>query len=149
MKKLLTAVTVTALLSGCSSIMEGSTQQLSINTLNSVDKNNTTCKIVNDKGNWFTDGIDTTTIKKSNKDITIRCENETQEGETVLVSETKVGYMLANAIIWDLCTISCLIDHSTGALYEYPSSVQIPMRDKTSFVKNEKPVEEQTETDAN
>ena len=60
----------------------------------------------------------------------ISCENEIQEGEIVVESTASVGFMIANFFIWDLCTISCLVDHFTGSLYEYPLSVRVPMANK-------------------
>lgn len=132
MKGKLIALSCAFTVSACSSIMEGSNQNLAINTLGNVDKAGTTCTFVNDKGQWYSEGRGSTSVKKSNEDMIITCENDRQEGQTFISSNTQVGYAVANFFLWDLCTISCIVDHTTGALYKYPTSVQIPMNNKAS-----------------
>lgn len=117
-------------LSGCASIIDGKNQTLTLNTRGNVDKTNTECELRNTKGTWVTDGKESLMIRRDSADLIVACENETQEGDVVLQSNASVGWMVANFFMWDFCTISCIVDHSTGSLYEYPMSVSIPMRDK-------------------
>ncbi len=45
---------------------------------------------------------------------------------------TQVGWAVANFFLWDLCTISCLIDFSSGSIYQYPSQIQVVMYPSTA-----------------
>lgn len=128
-KKMVAALGAT-LLSGCASIMDGSTQSISIQPMrNGVIAQNTTCTITNSKGSWVVPGGSSVVVKKSRADLNVSCaDNSTQHtGIATGSRSTQVGYAVANFFIWDLCTISCIIDFGTGAIYEYPSQVVVPM----------------------
>jgi hypothetical protein len=117
-------------LNGCASIIDGKNQTMTLNTRGNVDKSATECELRNTKGTWVTDGKESLMVRRDSADMIISCENESQEGEMVLESSASVGWMAANFFMWDLCTISCIVDHSTGSLYEYPMSISVPMRNK-------------------
>lgn len=127
---LVVACSVISLLTGCASIISGSTQSIAVMPLQGgqIDPT-TTCTATNRKGSWVTPGGGSVVVKKARDDLQIRCvDSESQQvGIHGAPRTTQVAFVVANFIIWDLCTISCLIDFNSGAIYEYPSQVQVVM----------------------
>ena len=133
MKFIAVSVLVAAVaITGCASIIDGKNQTMTLSTKNNNYKDSTECDLMNSNGVWTTDHKESIVVRRDYDDLIINCENEKQKGQLVVESSASVGFMIANFFIWDLCTISCIIDHSTGALYEYPITISVPMRDKES-----------------
>lgn len=124
------AILAVLAISGCATIVDGKNQTLTLSTKNNIDKSNTECDLKNSNGVWTTDDKESIMVRRDYDDLIANCENDMQEGELVVESSASGGFMVLNFFIWDLCTISCIVDHSTGALYEYPLSISVPMRDK-------------------
>jgi len=131
MKKMLAIALVAGSVSGCASMMSGSSQSVSVAPMNSgtIDAS-ATCTLTNKKGSWVTTGGGSVTVRKSSDDLNVTCkDNETAAmGMQSAPKSTQVGYAVANFIIWDFCTISCLIDFGSGSIYKYPSQIQVPMQ---------------------
>jgi len=117
---------------------------MTLATKGDIDKRDTECELRNTKGAWTTDYKESIVIRRDYNDLIINCENDEQEGELVIESDVSVGYMALNFIIWDFCTISCIVDHSTGALYEYPLNISVPMRNKVLAPKSNGPTKTET-----
>ncbi len=115
---------------GCATLIDGKTQTMTVSTRGDIDARNTECTIQNSNGAWVTDNKESLSIRRDSDDLIISCENEKQEGSVVIESSASSGFMAANFFLVDLCTVSCIFDHSTGALYEYQKHVSIPMRKK-------------------
>jgi len=130
MIKTISAAVFALALTGCATIIDSQNQTMTLATKGDLDKRNTECDLRNAKGVWTTDNKESIMVHRAYSDMIISCENEIQEGEIVVESTASVGFMIANFFIWDLCTISCLVDHFTGSLYEYPLSVRVPMANK-------------------
>ncbi len=133
MKKIMTLLMVAAAVlaaSGCASIIEGSTQTVSIAPMRngSIDAK-ATCTATNKKGSWVTSGGGSVTVKKSSDDLQVKCTSPETNAVALQTApkSTKVGWAVANFFLWDLCTVSCLIDFGSGSIYEYPSQVQLQM----------------------
>ena len=119
------------LMTGCASMIEGSTQSVALTPIkNGIINNKATCTASNKKGSWVTAGGGSVILKKASDDLQVRCvDNETNVvGMQTAPKSTKVGWAVANFFLWDFCTISCLIDFGTGSIYEYPSQVQVQMQ---------------------
>lgn len=117
-------------LQGCASIVDGSTQSVSIVPMRDGQVyNKATCTASNKKGSWVTSGGGSVTVKKAGEDLHVRCTDpETRETSfSSAPKSTNAGWAVANFFLWDLCTISCIIDFSSGSIYEYPSQIQVPM----------------------
>lgn len=115
---------------GCASIVSGTTQNVAVAPLKngSIDTS-TTCTVSNQKGSWITSGGGSVTVKKARDDLMVRCVDPTTNGVGMQSAprSTQIGWAVANFFIWDFCTISCLFDFGSGAIYEYPSQVQVLM----------------------
>jgi hypothetical protein len=89
------------------------------------------CELSNSKGKFFVNTPGTVPIRRSNDDMNVVCRKDGIEpGIAVVVSETK-GMMFGNILLGG--GIGALVDHNTGAAYEYPSLIQVMMGTTTKI----------------
>lgn len=120
-------VLVIQFLAGCASITGNTNQTVSVQTKEPTGGEviGANCELSNSKGKWFVVTPGTVGIHRSNDDIQVLCRKDGYEpGRNGVVSETK-GMMFGNIIFGG--GIGAIIDHSSGAAYEYPSLFQIFM----------------------
>jgi hypothetical protein len=116
-----------AFVTGCASITGTTNQNVSIQTLqsNGAEVSGANCELTNAKGKWFVTTPGSVGITRSNDDMQVMCKKEGHEpGRAVVVSATK-GSMFGNIIFGG--GIGAVIDHNTGAAYEYPGFFQVMM----------------------
>jgi len=120
-------VLVAVLVSGCASITGTTNQSVSIQTREQAGKEvvAASCELTNQKGKWFITSPGSVTVTRSNDDMQILCTKRGYEpGRASVVSATK-GSMFGNLLLGG--GVGALIDHNTGAAYEYPTLLQIVM----------------------
>ncbi len=109
-------------LSGCATIMGGSTSEVTIDT----EPSNATCYI---EGKNYNEKITTPeTIEVSGKSGTLRltCEEEGYKTETSSISTNMNGWFIVNGVWYftiigiPIAVIGAVVDTSTGAVSEYP-----------------------------
>ncbi|MEZ5776510.1 MAG: hypothetical protein R3D33_17920 [Hyphomicrobiaceae bacterium] len=119
----LACLAVVLTLPACASIVEGSTQSLSVAT---TPRSGAECRLVNDAGTWYvgrTPG--SVSVKRSASAIKVACSLDKQTGTAVAESRTKGlawGNVLAGGIIGGA------VDMSTGAAYDYPPEIVVPLK---------------------
>jgi len=117
---------------GCASITGTTSQNISI-TSKDKDKqiSGVACELSNSKGKWFISTPGSLQIGRSNDELMIICKKEGVEtGLASVESDTKAG-MIGNIIFGG--GIGAIIDHNTGAAYEYPSFVEVLMGMQTKI----------------
>ena len=117
----------TALTSGCASVTGTTNQSISIQTKETGGKETigASCELTNNKGKWFVTSPGSVTVTRSNDDMQVICNKQGLEpGRAAVVSATK-GAMFGNIILGG--GIGAIIDHNSGAAYEYPAFVQVLM----------------------
>lgn len=122
--------------SGCASITGTTHQSVSVQTRLQEGKevSGSACELTNNKGKWFVTSPGSVTVTRSNDDMQVICKKEGLEpGRASVVSETK-GSMFGNIIFGG--GIGAVIDHNSGAAYEYPALIQVLMG---AFTKIEAP----------
>ncbi len=129
MKRLMTCATVlvAAVVSGCASVTGSPNQSVSVQTRSQGGQEvpGAACELSNDKGKWFVTTPGSVTVHRSNEDMQVLCSKAGLEpGRAAVVSETK-GAMFGNIILGG--GIGAIIDHNSGAAYEYPGFLQIIM----------------------
>lgn len=86
------------------------------------------CKLTNDSGAWFIPSTPgTVTIDRCYGDLTVQCNKGDYTGSTSVQSKTKAmafGNIVAGGIIGGA------VDAGTGAAYDYPTSIMVPMQKK-------------------
>lgn len=129
MKTLISAICLATLIltSGCASITGTTLQNFSIQTVDKDAKEvkGAACELSNSKGKWFLSTPGSTTINRSNDNLTVVCQKDgTEPGRASVVSATK-GSMFGNIIFGG--GIGAIVDHNNGSAYEYPAFVQVMM----------------------
>ena len=122
--------------SGCASITGTTNQSMSVQTRSQEGKEvaGSACELTNNKGKWFVTSPGSVTVTRSNDDMQVLCNKQSFEsGRASVVSETK-GSMYGNILFGG--GIGAIIDHNTGAAYEYPAFIQVVMG---TFTKIEAP----------
>jgi hypothetical protein len=124
---LLTSASVLTFLSGCASVTGTTGQSISVETRqkNGAVLSGATCELTNSKGKWFLNTPGTAAIRRSNDDMIVICNKDGHApGTAAVVSDTK-GMMFGNILLGG--GIGAIVDHNTGAAYEYPTLIQIMM----------------------
>jgi len=125
-------ITFPILIMGCASITGSTSQNISI-TSKDKDKqiSAVACELSNSKGKWFISTPGSLQIGRSNDELMIICKKEGFDtGMASVESDTKAG-MIGNIIFGG--GIGAIIDHNTGAAYEYPNSVEVLMGMQTKI----------------
>lgn len=110
---------------GCASVTGSREQQTQISTTcNGVQISGATCTVVNDKGSWTTNTPGSVNLTKSYEDISVRCTFADSQGAAVMSSKSNGG-VWGNILIGG--GIGYLVDRSTGAGFNYPTSINVPL----------------------
>ena len=131
-RKFLAALFLPFVFTGCASITGTTAQSISVETRDEASVvSGANCEMTNSKGKWFLSTPGSVQIRRSNDDLIITCQKDGYPpGTASVISETK-GAMLANIILGG--GIGAIVDHNSGAAYEYPTLVQIIMGRSTSI----------------
>jgi hypothetical protein len=121
--KILLAVVITSQV-GCASITGTTGQSISVEAKSeSAQISGADCEMTNSKGKWFLKTPGSVQVRRSSDDLIVICSKKGFEaGQKNVVSQTK-GAMFGNIVLGG--GIGALVDHNTGAAYEYPTLVQI------------------------
>lgn len=129
---ILAAVIAVASLTGCASIVSGTSQVVSVETLHkSGPIAGASCKLENDKGVYYVTTPGTVTVHRAYGDMNVKCEKtEMPAGMAVVKSATK-GMMAGNILFGGF--IGAGVDAASGAAYDYPTLFQV-MMGETSYL---------------
>jgi hypothetical protein len=121
----LTTALLALSLTGCASIINGSSQTVVIETLDDIGT--THCTATNDEGTYRASAGEGMLVYRSSDDLVVKCENRQQVATVVIESHNEWWYYPLDFITWDFCIISCVVDTSTGNIYEYPQRTSLLM----------------------
>src|ERR1700733_1157840 len=123
--KLQAIATVAALggaLSGCASIVEGTTQSVAVT---STPEDGAKCTLVNSEGTWYVSTPGNAQVHKTKNDLYVTCKKDGFKDASLTVSPHFNGATLGNVIAGGVIGIG--IDAATGANFNYPESISVPM----------------------
>jgi hypothetical protein len=112
---------------GCASVTGTTGQSVSViaRQSNGSAVVGASCELSNAKGKWYTNTPGSIAIRRSNDDLTVLCSKDGLEpGMATVSSETK-GSMWGNVLLGG--GIGAVVDHNSGAAYEYPTLIQVMM----------------------
>jgi len=121
--RLLTALSGLILTSGCASITAGTTQSVAVDT---SPTQGAECQLTNEKGAWTiprTPG--STTVNKAYGPLTVTCRTQDGASGSASVVSTTAGAAFGNIIAGGI--IGAAVDMSSGAAYQYPPQVLVPL----------------------
>ncbi|HEY1836288.1 MAG: hypothetical protein WBQ17_12550 [Rhizomicrobium sp.] len=109
-------------LSGCASIVKGTSQTIAITTPPTSDAD---CVLSSKEGNWTVRSPGAVTVEKSKEDILVRCMKPGWQDAAATIPSDFQGWTLGNLLIGGVIGLG--VDAATGAINEYPHAFQVPM----------------------
>jgi hypothetical protein len=108
--------------SGCATIIEGTTQPVSVST---SPEEGAQCTLTNSQGAWYVTTPGSTTVHKTKTDLDVTCNKPGfQPGHVVAVSHfgaTTAANVIAGGVI------GVGVDAASGANYHYDSPITVPL----------------------
>jgi hypothetical protein len=136
---LVTFLAVSVFASGCSTLTgEGTSQNLSVMTYTNDNKDLTgaSCELKNDEGTWTAVTPASVMVRRSNKDMLIKCTKDGfADARATAISKTK-GSMWGNIIFGG--GVGAIIDHNNGSAYQYPPVLKMIMGQDTTLQEGSK-----------
>jgi hypothetical protein len=122
----LIAAAALASLTGCASIVSGTSQVISVETLHSSGNlAGATCKLQNDKGVYYVTTPGTVTVHRAYGDMNVKCEKEGFDAGLATVKSSTKAMMAGNILFGGVIGIG--VDAASGAAYDYPTLFQVMM----------------------
>ncbi len=122
-------------MSGCASIVNGTQQSISVlaQKPDSSDLSGASCSFSNGKGRWFATAPGSVTVHRAYSALIVECEHSEWVGGTEARSSTKpmaFGNILFGGVI------GAGVDIGTGAAYDYPQLITVPMTARVATTKD-------------
>jgi hypothetical protein len=114
-------------LSGCASIIKGTTQSILITT---PPTTGAYCVLTSKEGSWTVTTPGPVKVDKTKDDILIRCTKAGFQDATASIPSDFEGWTLGNLILGGVIGVG--VDAATGAMNEYPHAFAVPMTPGTS-----------------
>lgn len=123
---LLAVAAVLPFLGGCASIVSGQNQSVSVEAVSPAGPvSGAQCQLTNNKGTWFVSTPGSTLVQRSFEDLSVRCEKAGYEPNVLTFKSATKGMAFGNILFGGL--IGASIDVSTGAAYDYPALLTVPL----------------------
>jgi hypothetical protein len=116
------AVASIGLSSGCASIVSGTNQPL---TVEAPDCAGAMCRLTNSKGTWAVKAPGSVVVHRAYGPLTVVCAKEGFPSTTTQVDSKTKGMAYGNILFGGI--IGAGVDTSTGAAYDYPALITVPM----------------------
>ncbi len=121
-------ITSLLVLQSCASITTGKHQNLSIDTFGTQGA---TCNLTNDKGTWLLPNTPgSITVQRSYNDLNIHCKKDGYESGILSVQSSTKTIAFGNILFGGI--IGGAVDAGSGAAYDYPGMITIPMKQLAS-----------------
>jgi hypothetical protein len=121
-------------LSGCATIVDGSTQSVSVAT---TPVQGAACTLTNSEGTWFVTSPGSVQVHKTKNDLTVSCAKDGyQPGSQVAVSKFG-GATFGNIVAGG--GIGAIVDAASGANYYYDSPLTVPLGEPKSAIQAPSP----------
>lgn len=128
-RKFIAALALSAVLSGCATIVSGTSQSVLVDVANAPGAS---CKGTDKKGREYhwPNTPSSATVHKGDGPMVLICEKKGFKRTTFSFDETLVGSTFGNIILGG--GIGILVDAASGAAQEYPSRVSVIMKPEES-----------------
>lgn len=111
-------------LSGCATVITGDTEDISITTTPEIGAK---CILSNKRGEWaLAESPGTVTVKRSMSNLVVNCDSKNGYTGTRSISTSVKATTAGNLLFGGI--IGGGIDAATGAAFDYPDSIVVPMR---------------------
>lgn len=113
--------------SGCATIIDGTTQSVSVNT---TPEEGAACTLVNSQGTWYLTSPGSTTVHKTKTDLDVTCTKPGFKAGHVVAVSHFTGKTAGNVIAGGLIGVG--IDAASGANYHYDPVIEVPLGDRST-----------------
>jgi hypothetical protein len=114
--------TATIALSGCATVIKGTSQSIVITT---PPVSGAYCILSSAEGNWPVTTPSAVTVDKSKEDILVKCTKAGFQDASASIPSDFQGWTLGNLVLGGIIGVG--VDAATGAMNEYPRAFAIPM----------------------
>jgi hypothetical protein len=121
--RILTLACLGLALSGCATIIEGTTQSVSVNTMPATGAK---CKLQSSEGVWYVTTPGSVTVHKTKNNLDVSCAKDGFADASESVAPHFNGATVGNVLAGGL--IGAGIDAASGANYTYPDEIDVPMK---------------------
>ncbi len=125
------ALAAALVMPGCASIVTGQNQSVTIEV---PDCEGANCKLTNDKGTWIVKAPGSVTVQRAYGDLTVICTKEGFGSKTRVVQSSTKAMAAGNIIFGGV--IGAGVDVATGAAYDYPTLITVPLMCKAAAAKS-------------
>jgi hypothetical protein len=122
-KQVAIAATAAFAVTGCASIITGTTQSIAITT---PPTTRAECTLTSPRGTWTVTTPNTIALEKSKNDIQVLCTKPGFEDAAAVIPADFQGWTIGNVLIGGLIGLG--VDAATGAIHEYPNAFQVQMK---------------------
>lgn len=124
--KLTLAILATGTLTGCASIVSGTTQIISVNTsMAGQPVDGAKCTLTNSKGTFYVTTPGTVPVHRAHGDLAVTCAKDALPTGIATVKSSIKGMAAGNILFGG--AIGVAVDASSGAAYDYPETLHILM----------------------
>jgi hypothetical protein len=109
-------------LSGCATIVEGTTTDVALTT---PPADGAKCELKNSAGTWNVTSPGTVKVHRSKDDLTVTCTKDGYQDGTVAITAVFNGATVGNVLAGGIIGIA--VDAGTGADYGYPKTIAVPL----------------------
>jgi hypothetical protein len=109
-------------LSGCASIVKGSSASINVT---SPPVTGATCTLTSPEGSWQVTTPSPVTVERSKHDMQVRCTKDGYQEATAVIPSNFEGWTVGNLIFGGIIGVG--VDAATGAMNDYPNTFQVPM----------------------
>jgi len=109
-------------LSGCATIIKGTTQSISLTT---PPANGAMCELKNSEGTWYLTTPGSVVVHKTKNDLVVSCTKDGFQNATVTIPARFNGVTAGNILVGGLIGIT--VDAASGANYGSTEKTDIPM----------------------
>jgi hypothetical protein len=110
------------LLTGCASIVKGTSQSILITTPPTTGAD---CVLTSKEGNWTVVSPGPVTVSRSKENITVTCKKSGFQDGVASIPSNFEGWTVGNLVFGGLIGVG--VDAATGAINDYPDAFQVPM----------------------
>ena len=131
--RLLSALALSVLATGCASIINESTQPIRVETLKAdgTQVKGAECRLTNDYGNFTGKSGEAIPVHRSSKDLDIVCIDPNSPQAVARAISRAGGGMYGNIVFGG--PIGAFIDHNNGRGYNYPTWLQLQFGKTITF----------------
>jgi hypothetical protein len=109
-------------LSGCASIVEGTTQSVAVTT---PPVDGARCTLTNSEGTWYLTTPGNATVHKTKNALNVACSKSGYQDASTVISPHFNGATAGNILAGGVIGIG--IDAATGANFNYPETISVAM----------------------